>query len=60
VGRVHLGVVHIFRLAEPKVQKREAMITNLSFLNREQLVALRDNLETWSQLCVDSLDRLLS
>src|SRR5438034_5654543 len=60
VGRVHLGIVHVFRLAEAKVQKREAMITNLSFLNREQLLALRDNLETWSQLCVDSLDRLLS
>src|SRR4030081_1149513 len=59
VGRVHLGVVHVFRLAEPKVQKREAMITNLSFLNREQLLALRGNLETWSQLCVDSLERLL-
>ena len=60
VGRVHLGIVHVFRLAEPKVQKREAMITNLSFLNRAQLVALHDNLETWSQLCVDSLDRLLA
>src|SRR5438034_10570309 len=60
VGRVHLGIVHVFRLAEPKVRKREAMITNLSFLNREQLLVLRDNLETWSQLCVDSLDRLLS
>jgi predicted NUDIX family phosphoesterase len=60
VGRVHLGIVHVFRLAEPKVQKREAMITNLSFLNRAQLIGLRDNLETWSQLCVDSLDRLLS
>src|SRR3954452_17665106 len=60
VGRVHLGIVHVFRLADPKVQKREAMITNLSFLDRAQLVALRDNLETWSQLCVDSLDRLLA
>jgi predicted NUDIX family phosphoesterase len=59
VGRVHLGIVHVFRLAEPRVQKREAMITNLSFLNRDQLVAIRDNLETWSQLCVDSLGRLL-
>jgi predicted NUDIX family phosphoesterase len=59
VGRVHLGIVHVFRLAEPKVQKREAMITNLSFVNREQLLALRDNLETWSQLCVDSLGQLL-
>jgi len=59
VGRVHLGIVHVFRLAEPKVQKREAMITNLSFLNRQQLLAVRGNLETWSQLCVDSLERLL-
>ena len=59
VGQVHLGIVHVFRLAEPKVRKREAMITNLSFQTREQLVALRDNLETWSQLCVDSLERLL-
>ena len=60
VGRVHLGIVHVFRLAEPNVQKREAMITNLAFLNRDQLLAVRENLETWSQLCVDSLGRLLS
>ncbi|MDQ6624561.1 MAG: hypothetical protein M3Y69_00250 [Verrucomicrobiota bacterium] len=59
VGTVHLGIVHVFRLAEPKVEKREAMITNLSFLSREELVSRRDTLETWSQLCVDSLDRLL-
>ena len=60
VGRVHLGIVHIFRLAEPKVEKREAMITNLSFLTREELVSRRDTLETWSQLCADSLDRFLA
>jgi predicted NUDIX family phosphoesterase len=60
VGRVHLGIVHVFRLAEPKVEKREAMITNLAFLNRDELVSRRENLETWSQLCVDSLDRLLA
>ena len=60
VGRVHLGIVHVFRLAEPNVQKREAMITNLAFLKKEGLIARRDNLETWSQLCVDSLERLLA
>jgi predicted NUDIX family phosphoesterase len=60
VGRVHLGIVHVFRLAEPKVQKREAMITNVGFLTKDELLARRENLETWSQLCVDSLDRLLS
>jgi predicted NUDIX family phosphoesterase len=59
VGRVHLGIVHVFRLAEPKVQKREAMITNVAFLNKEELLARRDSLETWSQLCLDSFDRLL-
>jgi predicted NUDIX family phosphoesterase len=59
VGQVHLGVVHVFRLAEPKVHKREAMITNLAFLTKTELLARRDALETWSQLCVDSLDRLL-
>ncbi len=59
VGRVHLGIVHVFRLAEAKVDKREAMITNLSFLTRDELIGRRDTLETWSQLCVDSLDRFL-
>jgi predicted NUDIX family phosphoesterase len=60
VGRVHLGIVHVFRLAEPKVEKREAMITNLAFLDKQELVRRRDSLETWSQICLDSLDRLLA
>jgi predicted NUDIX family phosphoesterase len=59
VGSVHLGIVHVFRLAEPKVAKREAMITSLAFLKKEELLARRDNLETWSQLCLDSFDQLL-
>jgi len=60
VGRVHLGIVHVFELDEPSVDKGEAMITNLSFLTRDALLARRDALETWSQLCVDSIDRLLA
>jgi len=60
VGRVHLGVVHVFKLAEPKVEKREAMITNRAFLTKDELMARRESLESWSQICVDSLDRLLS
>ena len=59
VGRVHLGIVHIFQLAEPKVQKREAMITNLAFLTKEELRARREQLESWSQICLDGIDRLL-
>jgi len=59
VGRVHLGVVHVFKLDQAKVDKREAMITNLEFLTQDQLLSRRDSLETWSQLCVDELKRLL-
>ena len=60
VGRVHLGIVHIFKLKEPNVQKREAMITGLTFLTKEELMARRESLETWSQICLNSLERLLS
>lgn len=60
VGRVHLGVVHLFRLDEPRVEKREAMITNLEFLSKAELESRRASLESWSQLCLDSLDRLLN
>src|SRR6266704_3733545 len=59
VGQVHLGVVHVFKLAEPNVEKREAMITSLAFLDKNELLARRDSLETWSQICLDSLERLL-
>ena len=59
VGRVHLGIVHVFKLGEPNVEKREAMITGLAFLTKQELLARRDSLETWSQICLDSLERLL-
>lgn len=58
VGQVHLGVVHLFHLDSPAVKKREAMITELEFLTRQELLARRDRLETWSQICLDALDEL--
>ena len=60
VGRVHLGIVHVFDLETDQVTKRENMITNLTFLNREELEAQRENMETWSQICLASLDQLLT
>ena len=60
VGKVHLGVVHIFRLESDAARKREAMITESGFLTIPELRARRDALETWSQLCLDGLDRLLA
>ncbi|MEA3209651.1 MAG: hypothetical protein QOE70_2708 [Chthoniobacter sp.] len=60
VGRVHLGVVHVFQLATDAARKREAQITEAGFLSVEELRARRDALETWSQYCLDGLDRLLT
>ena len=59
VGRVHLGIVHVFKLAAPTVKKREAMITRLAFLSKQELLTHRETMETWSQICLDSLERLL-
>ena len=60
VGRVHLGIVHIFQLETDDVQKGEAMITELALLDRPQLAARRETMETWSQICFDNLDALLA
>ena len=60
VGKVHLGVVHIFRLESDAARKREAVITESGFVPIPELRARRDALETWSQLCLDGLDRLLA
>lgn len=60
VGQVHLGVVHVFELDTAEVRKGEAMITELTFLDRAQLAQRRELMETWSQICFDSLDQLLA
>lgn len=59
VGRVHLGIVHYRQLGSDQVARREQMITQMSFLSRTELEGMRDSLETWSSLCVDSLDRIV-
>lgn len=59
VGQVHLGVVHLFDLATDTVSPGEANIQDLAFLTREELLDERDQLETWSQICIDNLDSIL-
>lgn len=55
VGSVHLGVVHHWTLKEPKVSRREQVIAQMEFLGLEELQAVKDNMETWSQLCLEYL-----
>lgn len=59
VGQVHLGIVHIFLCDTDAISQGEKVITELQFLDRAQLDARRDAMETWSQLCYDRLDELL-
>jgi predicted NUDIX family phosphoesterase len=58
VGRVHLGIVHYWTLDAPKVNKREQMITQMTFKTIAELQQVRDTMETWSGLCLDSLTEL--
>jgi len=58
VGSVHLGIVHCWSLAAPKVARREQMITQMAFMTADELHETRDSLETWSQKCLDGLDRM--
>ncbi|MEN6427538.1 MAG: hypothetical protein ABFE13_19460 [Phycisphaerales bacterium] len=58
VGQVHLGVVHCWVLDAPKVSRREQMITQMEFMSIDELRAVRGQMETWSQLCLDGLDRI--
>lgn len=59
VGQVHLGVVHLFDLESDQVEAGEANIENLEFLSSEDLLREKENLESWSQICVDHLDEII-
>jgi predicted NUDIX family phosphoesterase len=55
VGQVHFGIVHLCELTDENVSKGEACITDLKFLTVPELRARREQLETWSQLCLELL-----
>ena len=55
VGKVHLGIVHIFDLDNPKVRPREKSMINAGFARPSELVLQIDDFETWSQICLKYL-----
>ncbi|HBM77433.1 MAG TPA: hypothetical protein DD438_04930, partial [Verrucomicrobiales bacterium] len=58
VGRVHLGVVHLFELESMEAQAREDALSDLQFKSTEELQGpLYDLLESWSRFCVDALNK---
>jgi predicted NUDIX family phosphoesterase len=59
VGRVHLGIVHVLDLAEPRVLRREEAITECGFAPVSRLRRQCHQFETWSQFLLEGtwLDR---
>ncbi len=55
VGRVHLGVVHLFEVEQPAVHPREAEIRESGFRPIEAILADLSGFETWSQICLKAL-----
>lgn len=56
VGSVHLGIVHRFDLETDRVSANEEALANLRFWTPAELKAAFDRLETWSQLCLATLE----
>jgi predicted NUDIX family phosphoesterase len=55
VGKVHLGVVHLFDVERPAVQPREIEIIEAGFRPVSELLADLSRFETWSQICLKAL-----
>lgn len=55
VGRVHLGIVHVFEVQQAKVLPREKSMLNAGFASVDELRKDLDQFETWSQLCLKHL-----
>lgn len=59
VGRVHFGIVHVLFRTPDQVKKNEQVITQVEFVPIAELQARREQMESWSQLCLDHLEALL-
>jgi predicted NUDIX family phosphoesterase len=59
VGAVHLGVIHLVKLSTDLVRSNEDSIVDIEFLSLAQLQAEKDSLESWSQIALNELPRLL-
>lgn len=55
VGKVHLGIVHLFDLELPRVLPREPDLADAGFVSVRELWQDVDRLESWSRLCLEAL-----
>ena len=55
VGKVHLGVVHLFTVESPKIHSQELEIAGAGFEPIEAIMNDIERYETWSQFCLNAL-----
>ncbi len=55
VGRVHVGIVHLWTLEEPLVIALETAVEHAEFVSLRELQREQDRLETWSQWVLEVL-----
>ncbi len=55
VGKVHLGVVHVFDVDTPNVRPRETEIEEAGFVPVDDLLSDLDGFESWSRICLEAL-----
>ncbi len=59
VGRVHLGVVHLWVLGPGEVTKAEGAITQLEFLTAGEILSRKDvEVESWSRFCLAEMNKI--
>lgn len=55
VGRVHLGVVHLFDVERPEVYPRETDLLETGFRPVPEILSDLEGFETWSAICLKAL-----
>ena len=55
VGKVHLGIVHHFRLERPDLISRETDLIESGFVPLQELLVDLTGFETWSAICLTAL-----
>ncbi len=53
VGSVHFGVIHLWKLKKPLVEKNEKEITKITFKMPSEIKKEVDTLESWSKICLN-------
>ena len=55
VGKVHLGIVHVFDVERPQVTSREDEIRDAGFRPVAELMTELDQFESWSEICLKAI-----